>query len=396
MKGTAKKGIIGLAVGASVLTGGTIAENAAFDRANQYEVRDERVADNLIEVKDRISDAEVTLNRWDGEESLTIRRSKDQSKVPFVRLLEVSRREHTIARATTTDGVYGFEFDIELTGKPDTNVFTYEMEGWEDLLFVYQSQGWCGLKRVDCPENVIGSYAVYHKEKRDNQYGTGKLYQIYRPLIHDADGNETWGALSYDDGRLSVTAPPDFLDEATYPVTVDPTFGYTSAGASFINLLSGELVGSLASAPSTENIDSISAYVSLGTTASASVKGILVAHATHNIVTNGIGGAVDVTDPASWRTSTYISKPTVMSGVNYDIAIVWSEVDDFGDDSGIFVDSSGGDNMFYDFSNNYGSPTDPTAGDHTTFPSLLPSIYATYTASSGGAAPAKQDVIIFD
>jgi hypothetical protein len=94
---------------------------------------------------------------------------------------------------------------------------------------------------TDRPENVVGSYAVYHKTKRDHvigqtNYATGKAFHIYRPKVWDADGNEIWAELSYADGTLSVTVPQSFLDSAVYPVRVDPTFGYTSLGATGNNI----------------------------------------------------------------------------------------------------------------------------------------------------------------
>ena len=51
------------------------------------------------------------------------------------------------------------------------------------------------------PENVVGSYAVYHATRGNlhasaeeaARYKTGKAYHIFRPLVKDAAGNETWG-----------------------------------------------------------------------------------------------------------------------------------------------------------------------------------------------------------
>jgi len=100
-------------------------------------------------------------------------------------------------------------------------------------------------KSVEQPENVIGSYAVYHATKKNNcvggkEYKTGKFCHIYRPHITDADGNETWGELEIDEeaGILTVVVPESFLDNAVYPVVVDPTFGYTTAGGSNAQLFS--------------------------------------------------------------------------------------------------------------------------------------------------------------
>ena len=39
-----------------------------------------------------------------------------------------------------------------------------------------------------------------------------------------------WCDLDITDGELTVTVPEDFLNKASYPVVVDPTFGYTSVG----------------------------------------------------------------------------------------------------------------------------------------------------------------------
>jgi len=84
------------------------------------------------------------------------------------------------------------------------------------------------------PLNVVGSYAVYHAYKRDNEYKTGKAFHLYRPHAVDAEGRETWLDLRVEKGKLTITINQEFLDAAAYPITIDPTFGYTTAGASWI------------------------------------------------------------------------------------------------------------------------------------------------------------------
>jgi len=88
---------------------------------------------------------------------------------------------------------------------------------------------------------VVGSYAVYHSTKRNNivggmEYQTGKAFHIYRPHAVDADGVKVWCELDITEGELTVTVPEDFLNKASYPVVVDPTFGYSSVGASSFSL----------------------------------------------------------------------------------------------------------------------------------------------------------------
>ncbi len=130
-----------------------------------------------------------------------------------------------------------FEIEVVLNKKPDTNVFEFQLDGYEDLDFWYQPE----LTQTELdegafrPENVVGSYAVYHKVKANHiigqtNYQTGKAYHIYRPKVIDDNGVEVWGELNYNNGILSVIVPQGYLDNAKYPVRVDPTFGFTDVG----------------------------------------------------------------------------------------------------------------------------------------------------------------------
>jgi hypothetical protein len=131
------------------------------------------------------------------------------------------------------------EFDIDFTlhAKPETNVFEYKIEGAEEFEFFYQPELTPEeiAEGAERPENVIGSFAVYHKTKANHRigsvnYATGKAFHIYRPKAIDANGAEVWAELSYSEGVLTVTVPEKWLETAVYPVIVDPTFGYASIG----------------------------------------------------------------------------------------------------------------------------------------------------------------------
>lgn len=78
------------------------------------------------------------------------------------------------------------------------------------------------------PDSVIGSYAFY-----DLRTGV-KQFHLYRPRAWDSNGDTVWCGLLVDrDGAaLQVAIPGDFLSRAIYPITVDPTFGFTACGAS--------------------------------------------------------------------------------------------------------------------------------------------------------------------
>ncbi len=126
----------------------------------------------------------------------------------------------------------GLEFEIVYHKKPKSNVveFTVQTKGLDFFYQPYEEEG------VTIPENVKGSYAVYHKTQMHNKYKTGKAFHIYRPHVVDADGNETWADLhiDVDSGTLEITVPQNFLNHAVYPVLVDPTLGYTSIGATAV------------------------------------------------------------------------------------------------------------------------------------------------------------------
>lgn len=166
---------------------------------------------------------------------------------------------------------YGdFEYEIILKKAPLSNTFVFPIST-QNLKFYYQPplyeeygfsepfsnstffvnathvmefNGTDWITTTYRPENVVGSYAVYHAYKRDNQYKTGKAFHIFRPKAVDSTGNEVWCDLNIDEakGLLTVTIPQEFLDKAVYSITIDPTFGYTTEGGSseqFYNQISG-------------------------------------------------------------------------------------------------------------------------------------------------------------
>jgi len=82
------------------------------------------------------------------------------------------------------------------------------------------------------PMNVVNSYACYHNSKKNNEYQTGKAFHIFRPIISDSNDLEVYGNLSISNGELIVKIPPSFLNEAVYPIIIDPIFGSQNEGGS--------------------------------------------------------------------------------------------------------------------------------------------------------------------
>lgn len=247
-----KKTAAGIAAAGALATGGTVVAdqqiNPYKDQGAVLEITAESVieaaGENKIELaKDRPA---VTFSKWNGEAAMTVSYEKVQAegdRAFFTDRMEWKGEKEEVhayplpAGDGMEDG--GFEIEVVLSEKPDTNRFDFRIEGAEELDFFYQPA--LSPQEIEDggfrPENVVGSYAVYHKEKGNHQvgdtnYGTGKAFHIYRPKAIDADGLETWAELAYADGLLSVTVSQEWLNTAAYPVRVDPTFGHTSIGAS--------------------------------------------------------------------------------------------------------------------------------------------------------------------
>jgi hypothetical protein len=190
----------------------------------------------------------ITLSRWVNECLLNI--SFDDSKIAEknVKLADNKVQWETsnfdfILYPQEKDELGGLEFEIVLKSKPAINKIFFQIE-IQNLKFLFQPPltEWEKANGFMRPENVVGSYAVYHATRTNihsnpsdaEKYRCGKAFHIYRPQLKDANGETAWADLKIDEteGTLTITLPQDFLDKATYPVTVDPTFGYTTKGAS--------------------------------------------------------------------------------------------------------------------------------------------------------------------
>lgn len=177
---------------------------------------------------------QVKIKKWDNEVNFSLRliddnsgfNILDSSKVKYVKD-DIETHFYELEK--------GFEFEIILKSKPLTHLFSFTIQH-KGLDFFYQR----ALTQEELDEGmtrdekVVGSYAVYHKSKSNNNYQTGKAFHIYRPLARDANNVTRWCELLIkpEDNIATITIPQDFLDSAQYPISIDPDFGYTSLGAS--------------------------------------------------------------------------------------------------------------------------------------------------------------------
>lgn len=123
---------------------------------------------------------------------------------------------------------YQTPFVIETLNIPGSSVETFKRDGEDWIRLNYPSNPAFGPS--ERPLNIDGSYAIYHKSKKDNKYKTGKVLHIPRSKATDADGKWVWVNQSVQDGYFTETIPQSFLDIAKYPVIVNATFGYTTLG----------------------------------------------------------------------------------------------------------------------------------------------------------------------
>lgn len=328
---------------------------------------------------------------WDNECNFSARYITDYTKGVVrtegnkVKWVEDTQEVHLYDLDIDEDG--GFEIEILLKEKPKTNKFVFSIQT-KGLDFFYQpalTKEEKGAPRGEGggshrPDKVIGSYAVYHKEKKGNyskgnDYKTGKAFHIYRPHIVDADGKETWGKININEkkGLLTVTVPQKFLESASYPVLVDPTFGYTSIGGS-TSYTGNDAYFTTDTPSSSGTVDSITVYADLFS-GSTSVKPVIWDDSSTNVITDGIAPLITVnTSAAKWWTSTYSTNPSITGSTAYNVGIIADNAQtDFFYDTG--ASGSGG----VDTSNSYASPQSLDTKSSTT---RKYSVYATYTESS--------------
>lgn len=287
-----KKHIVGTLLGASLLGGGSLVADNAINPYATVGNKLEIVAISTlpeagkVEVDAMTDKPKVMLKKWNGEVNLGVTYTGLPDNTAGGRVFLSKNVEWSDANQTmeavpvdatpTEDG--GMEINIILNSKPASNVFSFQLENWENLDFFYQppltdEEIKEGATR---PDNVVGSYAVYYRDHANHKvgdinYATGKAYHIYRPQVTDAKGNATWAELSYDNaGTLVVTVPQSFLDSAVYPVTVDPTFGYTTQGASDTVLTSSSFDAKAAQKGTSilGSLVSVSAYLKVSTAGS--------------------------------------------------------------------------------------------------------------------------------
>lgn len=260
------------------------------------------------------------------------------------------------------------EFELILKARPVSNVFSFPIKT-EGLEFYYQ--GPLTQAEIDKgalrPEEVVGSYAVYHESKKGGKYKAGKAFHIYRPKIIAQNGDWIWGELnigtdktiSKNEGTLRITIDRNWLDNAVYPVVIDPTFGYDTKGASSISIENVIRGSAFTEGVSGETVDSITVY--LGNTDASSAH--VAKYAIYNSDSSLRGDTTVVSMPISsvgWYSGTFSSSINLSASTEY-ILSAW------GDNANvvIYYDTGVADQGHSD-SETYGSWPNPASFSHDT------------------------------
>ena len=354
----------------------------------------------------------MEISRWDGEIKMKVKpRLNSKSKIKDLKLedkkikykedkkeyhlYEVKKGDETYNGATSTMDAY--EVEVILLEKPDSNIVEMDIET-QGLNFYHQpplnlennpEADYCtethcykdDIVITHRPENVIGSYAVYHESETGDyskmglkNYRAGKAFHIYRPRMVDSAGKEVWGKLNITDNLLTVEIPQEFLDNAVYPVrhAAGLEFGITSVGGTeagfyskFVNYIKGTtgVAGTL---------DSISTYIKTTnefTSFAVALYSNSSGHPNSKLAESSSNVIAGIT--ADWYTNSNITYSLVASTI-YWVAYLTSS------DFYYYYDTDAG-NREYESITSF-----PTTATPTTSSRKL-STYGTYTAGGGAA-----------
>jgi hypothetical protein len=289
---------------------------------------------------------------------------------------------------------------IRLKSKPPDNTYTMRLGGgWEQFNFYYQpplqnaepydhpgEEEWIHGYEADGyeawrPRKVDGSYAVYHKTKRDHiqgqtNYRVGKVCHIYVPKVIDALGKTGWCTLRIENGVYKSSPPPD----CTYPIIINDTFGYQSNGGT--NGGCEAAVFSTATTVAAGTADTISAYVN-GYNA-VSWKGLIYtidggdSSPATMVATGAAQGPVPAEGSPAWQNSS-CSSENLSATTEYYLGLVESGADV------LLRYDAGSEDAWVDCSVTYANPENNPADGYTVSPRTF-SVHCDYTSAAAGAA----------
>lgn len=208
---------------------------------------------------------DLTLSRWDNEVSMKIKPdvsqvsakdktlSFDNNKITF----STPEVDYTYYDKPDASPEGGYEFEVIYNQKPVSNIVEIPIET-KNLDFYYQPPPSCqGDKCLNKQSDISTiSYSAYPHNPPSRPadgkiHRVGAAFNLFRPKIIDQAGAWVWADMDIDadQGKMTITIPPDFLASASYPITVDPTISLIQAlSATYpgnnltLNVTAGDLI----------------------------------------------------------------------------------------------------------------------------------------------------------
>ena len=154
---------------------------------------------------------------------------------------------------------------------------------------------------------------------------------------------------------------------------LDPTFGYTTIGASSTPASGNSMMGALYTSPADVGVADSITFAEDGWEAT-NAKGVIVLHSNLNIIPNGITAPVYIPSDytTSWRTAIFSTPPSLSPNTDYVLMAIAEE--SYLD---LSYDAGSANQGHLDTTNSYASPSNPTDATHNGDYKF--SIYCTYT-----------------
>ena len=345
----------------------------------------------------------LNISRWD-EVWFSILPTNLESGTKTVTYNRTAEKVSLNIGSNTTINFYnissnaGYEYEIKWLKKPINNVitFTINMNG---LTAYYQpplnATNKSCMSETDCgnehrPENIVNSYAFYGVKSGDfsaiggKNYGPGKMACLERIRANDAGINSTWAILNITGTTMTITVDRTWLDKtAIYPVTIDPSLGFTTIGGS-IDYYAVSPGGAYLNVNTTTEAGTAQWIAFYGETYPiypvTEFKGIIFKDSDKSIVATGNANITPDWASPAWKISPFASPPSLVTSTTYDFGIIFNV-----STIRYYYDSGGATNSWAD---NESYPYDtPQSWLAYRTGTLKMSAYIYYTTGGGGTTP---------
>ena len=175
----------------------------------------------------------IEMFKWNGKYSLSIR----DLNMPKTDVKSFENGKIIVERGSIQDRYYSIdgkqlEHERIFASEPLSLKLQFEILHSSGMMFTRQENF---IPGSTYEPNVPGSYCI-DIDKSNNQYRAGKWGHLFNPELKDAVGRKIFVEdFRIENGMMKFELPRIWMRNAAYPVTLDPTIGYTGEGASEYN-----------------------------------------------------------------------------------------------------------------------------------------------------------------